>query len=259
MSCIHNVWNCYCKLKQDTCPEPCSPRCKDYCNESTSGMLRMFNKGPAKNVNCNCYESTTVNDYVSILEVFINQLYPFYHFGYFGLDAAQAEERATIHMLECGYDSYHVHQAYNVTVDTFKTTHNVVKIRLQQFADSMLMREHKSYPETKRVPYTSTEFRYVLTLLLGYLGKLDSTDIILCHDPGQYFLDKIRDVKVKELTKALNHTKVWVKESKDTTLLRGMRMVEAWIDTLSKENIPPKELTVAEIEKQLGYKIKIIK
>jgi hypothetical protein len=35
-------------------------------------------------------------------------------------------------------------------------------------------------------------------------------------------------------------------------------MVEQWFEEISKENIPVKELTVADIEKQLGYKIKIV-
>ena len=41
-------------------------------------------------------------------------------------------------------------------------------------------------------------------------------------------------------------------------LAEGMRMVEQWFEEIAKENIPPKELTIADIEKQLGYKIKIV-
>ena len=37
-----------------------------------------------------------------------------------------------------------------------------------------------------------------------------------------------------------------------------MRKFEAWFEELAKENIPPKELTIADVEKQLGYKIKIV-
>ena len=39
---------------------------------------------------------------------------------------------------------------------------------------------------------------------------------------------------------------------------QGMRMVEARFETLPGKFIPPKELTIADIEKQLGYKIKIV-
>ena len=100
--------------------------------------------------------------------------------------------------------------------------------------------------------------RFVLTLILGYLNKLDSVAIINCDNPETYFLDKIADVTIPELTQALNHTKVYVKESNALVLAEGMRKVEAWFETLPSKFIPAKELTVAEIEKQLGYKIKIV-
>ena len=41
MSCIHSVWSCYCKLHQEVCDKPCSPLCKDYCNEQTAEGMRI--------------------------------------------------------------------------------------------------------------------------------------------------------------------------------------------------------------------------
>lgn len=38
----------------------------------------------------------------------------------------------------------------------------------------------------------------------------------------------------------------------------GKRMFEQWIEELAKKKLPPKEVTIADIEKQLGYKIKIV-
>ena len=104
----------------------------------------------------------------------------------------------------------------------------------------------------------STNFRFVLTLILGYLDKLDSIAIINCDDPKSYFKDKVSEVLVPNLTDAVNKTRLYVKASKDNWLAEGMRMVEQWFEELAKENIPPKELTIADIEKQLGYKIKIV-
>ena len=119
---------------------------------------------------------------------------------------------------------------------------------------NILLREpHKNYEEK----YTF-EYRFVLTLILGYLDKLDSIAIIDCDDPRSYFKDKISEVCVSNLKDAVNKTRLYVKASNSLILAEGMRKVEAWFEELSKENIPPKELTIADIEKQLGYKIKIV-
>ena len=91
MSCIHNIWNCYCKHDEKVLEKPCSPLCKNYCTEETS-MKKIFNKGPVNNI-CACNESTAENDYVSMLEMFINKLYTDTHHGFFGLTAFQAEKR----------------------------------------------------------------------------------------------------------------------------------------------------------------------
>ena len=48
MSCIHNVWNCYCKAKQDVIEKPCSPLCKNYCTVETS-IKNNLNKILAEN------------------------------------------------------------------------------------------------------------------------------------------------------------------------------------------------------------------
>ena len=117
----------------------------------------------------------------------------------------------------------------------------------------MLSKPHKDCEN-----YFSTNFRFVLTLILGYLDKLDSIAIIDCDDPRSYFKDKISEVCVSNLKDAVNKTRLYVKASNALVLAEGMHKVEAWFEELSKENIPPKELTIADIEKQLGYKIKIV-
>ena len=65
-------------------------------------------------------------------------------------------------------------------------------------------------------------------------------------------------MKASTICEALNKTRAYVEASKDMWLADGMRMVEQWFEEKAKENIPPKELTIADIEKQLGYKIKIV-
>ena len=52
--------------------------------------------------------------------------------------------------------------------------------------------------------------------------------------------------------------KEFIETHNDGNLAEGMRMVEQWFEEVAKENIPAKELTIADIEKQLGYKIKIV-
>ena len=235
-------------------------------------MKKIFNKGPAADiaVNSSCATtksypfmtdwkdgvctSTAANDYVSMLELFINKLYPEDHYGYFELDVKQAEDKTELIMLSFGYDQDHVNKAFVDTVNNFKTSETHVILTLDTFVNRMLRQKHKDYPK-KEYPF---EFRFILTLILGYLNKLDSVAIINCDNPETYFLDKIANVKIPELTQALNHTKAYVKESNALVLAEGMRKVEAWFETLPSKFIPAKELTVAEIEKQLGYKIKIV-
>ena len=256
MSCKHLIWNCYCKHKQEFCERNLFPRlCEDYCREDeVEDMKKIFNKGPVTNTNCACYESTAENDYVSMLEMFINKCYPNENFGFFGMDAIKAEECVVKNMSYLGYNRQMVDRAYYGTIIHFADSkYNSCYVRFNSFTNGLLQQPHKDYAD-----YPSTNFRFVLTLILGYLGKLDSVAIINCDDPKTYFLDKIKNVKVPELTAALNHTRVYVKESKDSNLAEGMRMVEQWFEEVAKENIPAKELTIADIEKQLGYKIKIV-
>lgn len=102
------------------------------------------------------------------------------------------------------------------------------------------------------------EYRLVLTLILGYLGKLDSITIINCENPETYFEDKVADVCVPDFTVAMDKVRLYIKESNALVLAEGMRRFEAWMERLRSKSIPPKELTIADIEKQLGYKIKIV-
>ena len=227
-------------------------------------MKKIFNKGPAVNITVNpdcstctavgINNSTAADDYVSMLELFINNLYPEDHYGYFGLDVRQAEDKTELIMLSFGYDQDHVNKAFVDTVNNFKTKHTHVILSLDTFVNRMLHQKHKDYPK-KEYPF---EFRFVLTLILGYLDKLDSIAIIDCDDPKSYFKDKVSKVLVPNLADAVNKTRLYVKASNAPLLAEGMRMVEAWFEEIAKENIPPKELTVADIEKQLGYKIKIV-
>ena len=255
MSCEHLIWNCYCKHKQDFCERKLFPRlCKDYCGENkVEYMKEILNKGPATDTNCACNKSTADNDYVSMLEMFINKLYTDTNHGFFGLTAFQAEKRVEEDMKFLGYNSDMVGRALRETVNDFKTEHRSIQFRLYSFVGDMLCKPHKDYAN-----YCATNFRFVLTLILGYLDKLDSIAIIDCDDPRSYFKDKVTAVLAPNLLDAVNKTRLYVKASGDNWLAEGMRMVDAWFKELSKENIPPKELTIADIEKQLGYKIKIV-
>lgn len=261
MSCKHLLWGHYCKHRQEFCnhaledKEYLLPFCKDYVNENTeeTAMKNIFNKGPATNTNCACNTSTAENDYVSMLEMFINKLYPDGNWGFFGMDRIQAEERVEECMKFLGYNTDMVNKACVDTINNFKTKHTSCILRLDSFCNSILMKPHKDYAN-----YYSTNFRFVLTLVLGYLGKLDSITIIDCDDPKQYFWDIIMSIKVTTVCEALNKTRAYIEASKDSNLAAGMRMVEQWFEEKAKVNIPPKELTIADIEKQLGYKIKIV-
>ena len=252
MSCIHNVWNCYCKRNEEVLEKPCSPLCKNYCNEETS-MKNIFNKGPATTTNCACNESTADNDYVSMLEMFINKLYTDTNHGFFGLTAFQAEKRTEEDMLYLGYNAEMVNKACVDTMNNFKSKNNAPLYRLKCFVNDMLSKPHRNYIE--KYPF---EFRFVLTLILGYLGKLDSIAIINCDNPETYFEDIVNSVTVSELAEAIDKVRLYAKESNAIVLAEGMRRFEAWFEEPSIKIIPPKELTIKQIEELLGYKIKIV-
>ena len=270
MSCKHLIWNCYCKLKQDFCGKLSPKLCDNYCREDeVEDMKKILNKGPAADiaVNLDCskkypfmttcengiYKSTAENDYVSMLEMFINKLYTDHNFGFFGFTSFQAEQRVEEDMKFLGYNTEMVNRALLETVNNFKTDHGSIRFRLNSFVNDMLSKPHKDYDN-----YCATNFRFVLTLVLGYLGKLDSIAIIDCDEPKKYFRDMIAIMKASTICEALKKTRAYVEASKDNWLADGMRMVEQWFEEMAKENIPPKELTIADIEKQLGYKIKIV-
>lgn len=260
MSCKHLMWGHYCKKRQEFCQDAFEDHkelcvnCSDYKDDNeVNDLKRIFNKGPATNTNCACYESTAENDYVSMLEMFINKLYTNENFRFFRLTAAQAEEHVCRNMEFLGYNTEMVNKALVDTINNFKTNYKSCFLRIDSFCNKMLTKSHKDYTN-----YYSNNFRFVLTLILGYLDKLDSIAIIDCDDPKSYFKDKVSEVLVPNLTDAVNKTRLYVKASKNMWLAEGMRMVEQWFEEMAKENIPPKELTIADIEKQLGYKIKIV-
>lgn len=215
-------------------------------------MKKTLNKEPVTNTNsaCDANNSTAENDYVSMLEMFINKLYTDNNWGFLMYNAKQAEEHVAKDMQYLGYNTQMVDKALFETVKNFKTTHETLRFRLYSFVNDMLSKTHKDY--------TSTDFRVVLTLILGYLGKLDSIAIIDCDEPKKYFWSIIANIKIPTVCEALNKTRAYVKASNDNNLAEGMRMVEQWFVDLAKENIPAKEVTIADIEKQLGYKIKIV-
>ena len=262
MSCKHLMWGHYCKKRQEFCQdafydnEELCVNCSDYKDENeVNNMKKIFNKGPATNTNCACgaNNSTAENDYVSMLEKFINRLYTDHNFGFLGFTSFQAEQRVEEDMKFLGYNTEMVNKALLETVNNFKTNPETIRFRLYSFVNNMLSKPHKDYAN-----YCATNFRFVLTLILGYLDKLDSIAIIDCDDPKSYFKDKVNEVLVPNLVDAVNKTRLYVKASKDSNLADGMRMVEQWFEDIAKENIPAKELTIADIEKQLGYKIKIV-
>lgn len=254
MSCKHLIWNCYCKHRQEFCERRLLPvLCEDYCEENeVEDMKKILNKGPVTNTNCSCNDSTVNNDYVSMLEMFINKLYADSNHGFFNFTAFQAEQRVEEDMRYLGYNNAMVNRALVDTMNSFASKTNAPLYRLKCFVNDMLSKPHNDYV------YRATNFRFVLTLILGYLGKLESVDIIFCHEPKQYFWDMIKTIKVTTVCQALNKTRAYVKASNDSNLAEGMRIVEQWFEEMAKENIPPKELTIADIEKQLGYKIKIV-
>lgn len=260
MSCKHLMWGHYCKKRQEFCQdafedhEELCVNCSDYKDDNeVNDLKKIFNKGPVTNTNCSCYESTAENDYVSMLEMFIHKCYPSEKFGFFGMDTIRAEECVDRNMTFLGYDTEMVNKAFIDTINELKNTRPACALRLDSFCNKMLHKSHKDYAN-----YYPNNFRFVLTLILGYLGKLNTVEIIQCHEPKIYFKSRIAHVPSYELRHAVNKTKTYIEESKDTNLAAGMRMVEQWFEELSKENIPPKELTVADIEKQLGYKVKIV-
>ena len=192
---------------------------------------------------------------MSMLEKFINNCDPDENYGFLGMDAIRAEEYDDKNMSFLGYNTEMVNKAFVDTINNFKTNHKSCILRLDSFCNSMLMQPHKDYAK-----YYSTNFRFVLTLILGYLGKLDSIAIIDSDDPKSYFREKVGTnlLRKPNLSAAVNKTRAYVKASNDNWLAEGMRMVEQWFEEVAKENIPAKELTIADIEKQLGYKIKIV-
>ena len=78
------------------------------------------------------------NDYVSILEYFLNKLYPDENFGFFGLDCEQAEERVVFIMEGLGYTSDNVVNVMVDVINNFSTSHNSVPIRFHNFIMTQL-------------------------------------------------------------------------------------------------------------------------
>ena len=260
MGCKNLIWGHYCKKKQQFCQdafedhEELCVNCSDYKDENeVTDLKKIFNKGPATTTNCACgtNNSTAENDYVSMLEMFISTMYANNNFGFFGLNASQAEEHVDKNMRYLGYNADMINNSLSKTIERFDNTRFSNIIKLKTFADNMLKQPHKDY-----VGYNSNEFKFVLALILGYLNKLNSTYIVKANDPRSYFYDKVKDVLVIDLKEAVNKTRDFIKISNDRNLEVGMNLFNQYISELA--NNARKEMTIEEIENKLGYKIKIV-
>ena len=251
MSCKHLIWNEYCKHKQDFCGRKLFPRsCEDYCqDEDIEDMKKIFNKGPVTNVTCNCTEP----GYVALLECFFNRMYPDDNIGLFRYTSKQAEDHLVEDMMHLGWNDDMLKTAFDKVTINNPTTYKNNRAKFDNFVNSLNKIPHKNYEE--KYPF---EYRFVLTLILGYLGKLDSVAIVNCENPETYFEDKVADVFVPDLTRAIDKVRLYAKESNALVLAEGMRKFDVWLERLRSKTIPAKELTIADIEKQLGYKIKIV-
>lgn len=264
MSCKHLMWGHYCKKRHEFCQdafedhEELCVNCYDYKDENeVIDLKKIFNKGHTEtDYASGAINSTAQNDYVSMLEMFINKLYTNENFGLFGLNAVQAEEHVSKEMMYLGYNEKMIERAYYDTIIHFADSkYCSCYIRFNNFTNSMRMKPHKDYAN-----HCSTSYKFVLTLILGYLGKLTSAHIVQCEDPQCYFENMINsnDVSLSDIKEAIQLTRYYVEAANDINLAEGMRRFDAWWKDVAKENIPPKELTIADIEKQLGYKIKIV-
>ena len=145
MSCKHLMWGHYCKHRQEFCQdafedhEELCVNCSDYKDSNeVNDMKKILNKGPVTDTNCACSKSEAENDYVSILELFINKLYPEHNRGFFNLSAREAEETVCKDMEYLGYNTNMVNKAFVDTVNNFKSKHTSVLLRLDSFVNTML-------------------------------------------------------------------------------------------------------------------------
>ena len=164
MSCIYNVWNCYCKHDEKVLEKPCSPLCKNYCTEETT-MKNMFNKGHATDVTCNCSYSTDDNDYITLLEKFINKCYPENNYGLFGMTPRQAETHVDNEMRYIGYNNEKITDVYMEVIRGCYSTKAVV--RLDFFIRQLITQPHKEY----RLPVKELTIKQIEELL-GYKIKI---------------------------------------------------------------------------------------
>lgn len=81
--------------------------------------------------------------------------------------------------------------------------------------------------------------------ILGEVPVLDSTEC-------KHILDKIGLVTVDEMSRAIDTLIVWFCQER-------LHELDADISERDQLFAPPKEMTIGEIEKVLGYKIKIIR
>ena len=164
MSCIHNIWNCYCKVKEEVIDTPCSPLCKNYCAEETS-MKNIFNKGPATDTNCACNKSTADNDYITLLEKFINKMHPENNYGLFGMTPHQAETHVDNNMRYLGYNNQKITDVYREVVRGCYCIESI--IRLDFFVRQLLSQPHKDY----EIPVKELTIKQIEDLL-GYKIKI---------------------------------------------------------------------------------------
>ena len=80
---------------------------------------------------------------------------------------------------------------------------------------------------------------------------IERTETVLCKHECNHILSKIGDVSNEELNKAVDTIITYFANENICAL-------EVDIDTRNRELMPPKEMTIKDIEEKLGYKVKIV-
>ena len=76
-------------------------------------------------------------------------------------------------------------------------------------------------------------------------------ETVLCEHECNHILSKVGDVSNEELTKAVDTIITYFANENICAL-------EVDIDARNRELMPPKEMTIKDIEEKLGYKVKIV-
>lgn len=252
MGCIHLLPNGKCDLYNNAkCNIP-SSKCEDYCHENkeiNEYMKTLFGKN---NNNTYINKETAISEYARMVTMFMDKLYPDQLFMCPIMEEYQSEIDNSAHkyIMEHPKTPVEIESAYQFTVDKFNTDRETLKIKFKIFHDKVLSESHSS----------TAYDRQVMTLMLGYLGKLDSTEIITSEDPEHYFWDKVKSIDIAEFEKGLTMTKKYVEAYGDIQLIESFKWFIDWIEKICKKTnkSKPKMMTIEQIERELGYKIIIV-